>query len=501
MLLTPINLTSLTFLKTSDREMSIFLPRKFRLLISIIFTFVSIGNNYAASCDDSSKPKVVIIGAGLAGLTVAYRLHQKGYPVTVYEARPRVGGRVHSVLIKNFDGTYSVAELEGQNIRDGGKAHYFLSLARELNLAIIEDDIEFSSLFYDGHSFRDLLTLFKEQGGNSKEIETKLNSYQGSNKSIQEVVDALFDDSSMIKRIISFHIESYEGAPPSKLCTYHNLETLKHILLGSIAAAHQAKEKRPTIHRIMLKGGNALLPLKLAKKLKDRIHLNHVLKKVSLKGDKIKLTFHNGRTILCDKLIIAIPCPVYNDIIFEDSVIPQDKLEKIKKIQYGTHAKILVAIKYKDLSHNSILNDTMSAFFNGDKKLLNIYYRGDSAAHLLCHLNVYFKDALHIIKEGMKGSTLKEGHPIIPKDTQLSFYSHPVVKSWSEDPYAKGSYATYGLNSPLIEEKPYDGILVKSIFEPINKKIYIVGEHATILDEIATMEAAVESAERIATLF
>ncbi len=48
----------------------------------------------------SEKQKIVIIGAGLAGLTTAYRLFEKGYDIEIYEARPRVGGRIHSVLSK-----------------------------------------------------------------------------------------------------------------------------------------------------------------------------------------------------------------------------------------------------------------------------------------------------------------------------------------------------------------------------------------------------------------
>jgi oxygen-dependent protoporphyrinogen oxidase len=40
---------------------------------------------------------VAIIGAGITGLTAAYRLKQRGIPVTVYEAGDRVGGVIRSV--------------------------------------------------------------------------------------------------------------------------------------------------------------------------------------------------------------------------------------------------------------------------------------------------------------------------------------------------------------------------------------------------------------------
>ena len=41
--------------------------------------------------------KVVVVGAGLAGLAAADRLREAGADVEVFEARDRVGGRVWSV--------------------------------------------------------------------------------------------------------------------------------------------------------------------------------------------------------------------------------------------------------------------------------------------------------------------------------------------------------------------------------------------------------------------
>jgi NADPH-dependent 2,4-dienoyl-CoA reductase/sulfur reductase-like enzyme len=67
----------------------------------------------------ANKPKIAIIGAGLAGLTAALRLDQKNYQIEVYEARKRVGGRVFTAFMKNAKDNYSSIELGGQNIADG----------------------------------------------------------------------------------------------------------------------------------------------------------------------------------------------------------------------------------------------------------------------------------------------------------------------------------------------------------------------------------------------
>jgi len=40
--------------------------------------------------------RVVVAGAGFAGLLAAYRVAQAGHEVVVFEARDRVGGRVWS---------------------------------------------------------------------------------------------------------------------------------------------------------------------------------------------------------------------------------------------------------------------------------------------------------------------------------------------------------------------------------------------------------------------
>ena len=72
---------------------------------------------------------VVVVGAGLAGLTAARRLRQEGRSVVVLEARDRVGGRT---LNHTFaDGT--IVELGGQWV--GPTQDRVLALADELGLA------------------------------------------------------------------------------------------------------------------------------------------------------------------------------------------------------------------------------------------------------------------------------------------------------------------------------------------------------------------------------
>ncbi len=49
----------------------------------------------ATRSDDSYD--VIVVGAGLAGLTAAHELHKDGQRVVVLEAQSRVGGRIHTI--------------------------------------------------------------------------------------------------------------------------------------------------------------------------------------------------------------------------------------------------------------------------------------------------------------------------------------------------------------------------------------------------------------------
>ena len=51
--------------------------------------------------------KVIVVGAGIAGLTAAFELMNAGHDVTVLEARMRPGGRVHTLRDDFSDGLYA----------------------------------------------------------------------------------------------------------------------------------------------------------------------------------------------------------------------------------------------------------------------------------------------------------------------------------------------------------------------------------------------------------
>src|SRR5438128_669198 len=55
------------------------------------------------------RRRIVIIGAGLAGMAAAYQLIESGHDITILEARTRAGGRVHTLREPFADGLHAEA--------------------------------------------------------------------------------------------------------------------------------------------------------------------------------------------------------------------------------------------------------------------------------------------------------------------------------------------------------------------------------------------------------
>ena len=79
-----------------------------------------------ASLSTNTPISIAVIGAGLTGLTAAYRLHQRGFAVTLFERAPQAGGAIRSTredgwLIEGGPNTLQLGAAEvGQLIKDLG---------------------------------------------------------------------------------------------------------------------------------------------------------------------------------------------------------------------------------------------------------------------------------------------------------------------------------------------------------------------------------------------
>lgn len=97
----------------------------------------------------SRRADVVVIGAGLAGLTAARELIAAGKSVAVLEARDRVGGR----LLNHDLGDGQVTEIGGQFV--GPTQDHILALAKEVGVDTYQAAVPGETVYvHDGRAKR-----------------------------------------------------------------------------------------------------------------------------------------------------------------------------------------------------------------------------------------------------------------------------------------------------------------------------------------------------------
>ncbi len=452
----------------------------------LIFNHMAALDRYQNMTENQVNQKIVIIGAGLAGLTTAYRLYNKGLDIHVYEARNRVGGRILSAFING-----NVAELGGENIADGGSADNIKQLAQELGLKLLHSTSSFNHIFHYNNMLLPVHELIKKYDFNSETLRDQLYAIKKTSVSMRDVLDRLFTSNDPLKICLSTRLAGYEGASVDQLSSVY-VETLYHMLQGGICAAHQNNDT--FFSRI--NDGNSKLPEALAKKLGDRVHLEMPLASITRnKQSKYILTFKNGSTTTADILVLAIPCPVYNDIVFGENVIPEDKLTAIRSIRNGSNAKIIVPLSGNFPTSTIFVNDHLG-IFTFAKTMITLYFTGQASRFLPHTIAQTYAQAAPLLACGFEQNSLPQETPTMARDESFARYSGPVGYSWPNDPFAQGtySYIAPGQETLLTALQKYNNVTVKALFAPIDQQLYFAGEHvSTLLDVPGTMEAACQS--------
>lgn len=432
-----------------------------------------------------SSPKVAVVGAGIAGLTTAYRLMQAGIDVQLYEARGRIGGRIWTVLVDNC-----IAEMGGQNILDGGCAENLFKLIEECGLGLNCQERDRRLHYFDGINLSEV-EIFPEN--NPKELKKRLEEIAARAKNMREVLDELFEIDSPLYHILDLSLTGYEGAELENLSPVY-VRTLYQMLVGSESRMHQ---------QASVLGGNGRLTEVLAAKLGNRLHRKKPLKAVlKASNGSYHLSFKNGEDAAADLLVLANPCSTYSDIIFDEGVVPQERLSAIQNIQYAPAAKIVLPLTSAVEDLGIFFGDYALTFFNTDGNLLYLYLIGEKSVFLPDQLQERYLQNKKLVEVGF-GEKISKVAPICACEDAFAVYNCPVAHSWLCDPYAKGAFSSIapGQDKLMCAIEEVEGEKVKSLFKPIEGSVYFAGEHTSILTDVpGTMEAACESGERAARM-
>lgn len=308
-----------------------------------------------AGCSALPKPvtsagdEVVIVGAGIAGLTAAWRLRQQGVRVRVFEAQNRIGGRMFSLRNHFPDG--QVIELGGELI-DSDHVR-IRALAAELGLVLddlLEGDRDHDTWFFDGRAIpeREIVEAFVPVAAAIERDLATLgdgdilyHDHQGA-----DALDALSIAQWLDRNGVSGWLRKLIDVAYT---TEMGLETDQQSALNFLTFIGTDDKDRFAVfgasdERFHVRGGNDLIVQGLGAKLADAVETGSVLEAVRGDASGYTLTFRrDGAThdVVATQVILALPFTLLRKVRI-DVALPEVKRRAIDTLAYGTNAKLMI---------------------------------------------------------------------------------------------------------------------------------------------------------------
>ncbi len=464
-----------------------------------------------------TKPaSVAVIGAGIAGLTTAYRLAQQGFKVTLFEASDRAGGRIMTNR-ESFSPQQQYCEMGGEWIDSTHES--LMKLARELGLDIqdVAPKRKGKELYYIGGRFYTLQDFVDQQGGGAfmplahrigkdRKLSRPLTSHAAA-------IDALSIDEYLTKAGpqtstpdwvtggIRLAYKGQYGMEPSQMSA---LQLINHIGVGSKMPFSVYGYKQDESRRI--KGGNGLLIEKLTAKLHElgvEIKTGWHLDKLSYRTTNpnavyTEFTHHDKhKTLHFDYVVSALPFSKLRDVnglddLSKRGLISDEKLRAIRELGYGNIVKVMLGLKGRPWEHSTRLPCPSDGSFHSDNPYLqngwvtSIGQKGSEEENILTVL-VAGNEALSRIDNLEARIRLAYSEMLGLPEEEIFNHRH-AEHNWSNHPFSKGSYSYF---------KPGQYTQFRTITgtPEMHGRLGFVGEH-TDPDLYGYMEGAVRSGER-----
>jgi monoamine oxidase len=440
-----------------------------------------------------------VVGAGLAGLTAAYRLKQAGVPVDVIEARYQVGGRVRS--LPNAAGTQLTAELGGEFIDTDHTT--LLRLAKELGLKIVDllaadKGLIKDTYFFDGRKvpleeiINDFVPVAEQIDADLVAIEN-FESYAVFDEatakldkvSIAEYLDRI-DTTPTIRELlkVAYTIE-YGREAEEQSCL--NLIYLIGTEPGEFEIFGSSDE------RFYIDGGNNQVPRRLAQLLGDSVETGTVLESIrSLSDGRYRVTLRSGNTSrfrTYERILLTLPFSVLRSISLQVNLPPTKRLA-IKQLGYGTNSKLITSYTeklwrtrykstanvYTDLGFQNTWETSQSRYTPGAGLITN--YTGGRQGITLGTAT----------PEVQAQRLIPQLEKIFPGISAKRLPGKAVRAYWTGELYSRGSYACY-LPGQWTQFYGVEGERVGNLF--------FAGEHCS-LEYQGYMEGACETGETAA---
>lgn len=469
---------------------------------AVMALFSWTGTSALLGCgDDGGGPaepgrSVLVLGAGLAGLSAAYELKKQGYAVTVLEGRGRVGGRVWTLRETLADGQF--AELGAVRIPDVHE--HTLGYVAELGLELGSFPGGDPLYFIGGQRFMHAEgEPWPLPGLNAAEAQADLGALWG------EYIAGAFDEfgdpragSFPRPGIVERHDEQVwvdflreRGASEAFLPLYAADNGAEVFTIGTLAWMAAEVADQDWDQTFYIRGGNDQLPLRLAAEVgaEDILLAHRVVAIEHGAGGVVVTAEHEGATrrFEADHLVCTLPFTMLREVAITPE-FPADKMDTIRDLFMMNAARGYIQTRSRFWTAEGVgglkiaLTDTpVERVWD----LSHVQPGGSEKGLLMAYPQDRNADAFGAIApEARPDFTLDHIEAFFPeiKAEALAFIQY----SWREDPWVGGAWACY---------LPGQWWMTAVARRP-EGRVHFAGEHTSVW--AGWMQGAIESGKRAA---
>jgi monoamine oxidase len=447
--------------------------------------------------------RVVIVGAGVAGLTCAHRLAQHGIPSAVYEASDRVGGRTRTLR-----GYFA----DGQIVEQGGEAidtdhHAVRALVRELGLHLDDTYAETpgglrSNLYrFDGRRYpfaracADFAAVYPALHRDLRAARSPRGAREIDEMSVADWIDARVPGGrgSQLGRLIG---EAY--------CAEDGVDIGVGSALAMIGQLGESPRRPLALYggsdeRFKVHGGADQIAHRLAARLPARaVTLGAPLVGLRRRSDGSYVCGFGpggGRSfdVRADRVVLALPFTTLREVGYRGAGFSAAKDAAIRRLGMATNAKLTLQFARRTwradgydgyLETDLIPGDTWDTTVNqpGRAGIIVVYSGGTRGA--TCPTRRAHGPAPPAVAQAAVAA-LGTCYPHLARD----YTGRAHLDAWVHDPWSRGSYAAF-----LVGQCSRFGPHVRAGREG---GVHFAGEHTDTAQQ-GYIDCAVRSGERVA---
>jgi monoamine oxidase len=424
--------------------------------------------------------KVIVAGAGLAGLMAARDLESTGADVSVLEARDRVGGRVHTIRDGFVAGQHAEA---GADLIESEQT-LVIDLARELGLKpvrILRRGWGFYGLDKRGRlRIRNAPDAFEE---GTRRLEPEIRDYTLAGCRWDSPVTAVIARQSVRDWLTRINADAGFSAAMKGLRGFF-LADPDDLSLVALVDEFASGDTPGAARMFRIVDGNDRLALEMSKRLRGRLTFNAIVRRIVQDGSGVRVTVEDGhqREIAGDYLVLALPASTLRNVQFEPPLHPE-QARAFARLQYGAATRVLLQFAtrfWRNRARPSAYgtDQPFGAVWDGNEQqaarpgILTLLAGGRAAAE---------------VRSIMEGGTAELLNRLEWLGAPSTLLKHRVI-SWDLDPWARGGYAYF--------DPRFDPTLRGWLMRPF-KRVVFAGEHTSERWQ-GYMNGALESGKRAA---